>query len=136
MCFLVSLLSPGWCQDAFYQSFHFWLYVCLYVFMTHTWNTNGHAWSCLSVPVMGHFAHIQVLKRLLQRTNLNQLQKLSCCLVQMAHLASFACCRSDFGNPAQPTFLNSVSCSIPIPPFTICWWQSILAIGTVLPLRT
>lgn len=139
MCFLISLLSPGWCWDAFCWSFHFWLYVSLYVFMTHTcsvqWPHMVMPYRSVSVPVMGHLAHVQVLKRLLQRTDLNQLQKVSSwCVVQMAHLVSFAHCRSDFGILAQPSFLNSVSCSIHIPPFAIGWWQSILAIGTVLPL--
>lgn len=67
----------------------------------------------VSVPVVGHFAHPQMLKRLLQRTNLNHLQKVSLwCLVQVAHLASSACCRSEFSNLAQPRSLNSVCCDI------------------------
>lgn len=142
MCFLISLLSPGWCWDAFCWSFHFWLYVCMFICVhdPHVECERPHVvmpYRSVSGPVMGHFARIQVLKRLLQRTNLNQLQKVSSwCLVQMAHLASSARCRSDFGNLAQPSFLNSVSCSIRIPPFAISWWQSILAIGTVLPLGT
>lgn len=41
------------------------------------------------------------------------LQKVSLwCLVQVAHLASSACCRSDFSNLAEPRSLNSVCCNI------------------------
>lgn len=118
------------------------LIVCIFLcvhdpYVECEWPRMVMPYRSVSVPVTGRFAHIQVLKRLLQRTNLNQLQRVSWwCLVQTAHLVSFACCRSDFGNLAQPSFLNSVSCSIHIPPFTISWWQSILAIGTVLPLGT
>ncbi|KAI1240468.1 hypothetical protein IHE44_0008891 [Lamprotornis superbus] len=79
-------------------------------------------WSCMilpyrtvSVPVMGHFAHPQMLKRLLQRTNLSHLQKVSLWrLVQVVHLASSACCRSDFSNLAQPRSVHSVCCDINI----------------------
>lgn len=89
----------------------------------------------VSVLVTGHFAHVQVLKMLLQRVKLNQLQKVSpWCLVQMTHLTTFAHCRSDFSNLAQPSFLNSVSCGIHISLFAISWWQSILVIGMVLSL--
>lgn len=77
-------------------------------------------WSCMilpyrtvSVPVMGHFAHPQILKRLLQRTNLSHLQKVSLWrLVQVVHLASSACCRSDFSNLDQPRSVHSVCSDI------------------------
>lgn len=81
------------------------------------WHTRGMCvvlpYRGASVPVVGHSAHPQMLKRLLQRTNLNHLQKVSLwCLVQVAHPASSACCRSDFSSLAQPRSLNSVCCDI------------------------
>lgn len=52
----------------------------------------------------------QMLKRLLQRTNLSHLQKVSLWdLVQVVHPA---CCRSDFTHLAQPRSLHSICCDI------------------------
>lgn len=111
MCFLISLLSPGWCWDALCWSFHFCLSVCLCVHdprVACKWSHMVLPYRTVSVPVVGHFAHPQMLKRMLQRTNLSHLQKVS--LWHLVHPASSACCRSDFSNLGQPRSSFSVMC--------------------------
>lgn len=94
---------PGMVLGCFMLELPF-LIVCVFVHDPHV----VLPYRTVSVPVV-QFAHPQKLKRLLQRTNLSPLQKVSLWhLVQVVHSASSACCRSDFSHLAQPRSVHSV----------------------------
>lgn len=92
----------------------------------------------VSVPVVGHFAHPQMLKRLLQRTNLNTYRKYLYGVWFRWHTwpPLHAAGQISATWPSPGLLIQCVVTYIHISPFAVSWWQSILVMRTVLALGT
>lgn len=128
-----------WC---FLLEFPF-LIVCVFVCVhdPHVVCERSHVvlpYRRVSVPVVGHFAHPQMLKRLLQRTNLNTYRKYLYGVWFRWHTwpPLHAAGQISATWPSPGLLIQCVVTYIHISPFPVSWWQSILVMRTVLALGT